>query len=117
MDGRKHPPPQYWREAATLIVTGHTAPTSSSTHNLGQGAFDYQTLLLQRSPAARFMPGRHVFPGGAVDQEDFADEWGELYQRVTGQSMTGKRVREWAGEGGSVCVCPKVKGSFSASSE
>lgn len=30
-----------------------------------------KTLLLRRSPKAKFLPGAHVFPGGAVDEEDY----------------------------------------------
>jgi 8-oxo-dGTP pyrophosphatase MutT (NUDIX family) len=35
-----------------------------------------ELLLVQRNPAARFMPGVWVFPGGAVDPEDGEGEQG-----------------------------------------
>ena len=35
-----------------------------------------ELLLVQRNPEARFMPGVWVFPGGAVDNDDGADEGG-----------------------------------------
>ncbi|HXW60702.1 MAG TPA: NUDIX hydrolase [Myxococcota bacterium] len=30
-----------------------------------------KTLLLKRSPQAKFLPGAHVFPGGQVDNDDY----------------------------------------------
>lgn len=33
-----------------------------------------KTLLLRRSPKAKFLPGAHVFPGGAVDEKDYKQE-------------------------------------------
>ena len=49
------------RPAATLILVrngGH------------HGERGLETLMVQRNPAARFMPGVWVFPGGAVDDVD-----------------------------------------------
>ncbi|WP_051221993.1 NUDIX hydrolase [Conexibacter woesei] len=48
------------RQAATVIV-------------LRGGAGALEVLLVQRNPAARFMGGAWVFPGGAVDAADGAD--------------------------------------------
>jgi 8-oxo-dGTP pyrophosphatase MutT (NUDIX family) len=48
------------RQAASVIV-------------LRGGATALEVLLLRRNPAARFMPGAWVFPGGAVDRGDVAD--------------------------------------------
>jgi 8-oxo-dGTP pyrophosphatase MutT (NUDIX family) len=45
------------RQAATVIV-------------LRDGADGLEVLLLRRNPAARFMGGAWVFPGGAVDQHE-----------------------------------------------
>src|SRR5438045_3743537 len=49
------------RPAATLILLRHGGRHSE------QGL---ETLMVQRNPAARFMPGAWVFPGGAVDDGD-----------------------------------------------
>src|SRR3954465_7394185 len=47
------------RAAATVIV-------------LRGGAERLEVLLVQRNPAARFMPGAWVFPGGALDAAEDA---------------------------------------------
>jgi len=52
-------PPAEPRQAATVIV-------------LRGGDADLEVLLLRRNPAARFMGGAWVFPGGAVDAADGA---------------------------------------------
>src|SRR3954454_1771084 len=49
------------REAATVIV-------------LRGGAQTLEVLLVKRNPAQRFMGGAWVFPGGAVDSADGADD-------------------------------------------
>jgi 8-oxo-dGTP pyrophosphatase MutT (NUDIX family) len=50
-------PPSTPRQAATVIV-------------LRGGAATLEVLLVQRNPAARFMGGAWVFPGGAVDAHE-----------------------------------------------
>jgi 8-oxo-dGTP pyrophosphatase MutT (NUDIX family) len=50
------------RPAATLILV----------RSGGRHADGLETLMVQRNPAARFMPGVWVFPGGAVDDVDRA---------------------------------------------
>ena len=50
-------PPAEPRQAATVIV-------------LRGGDADLEVLLLRRNPAARFMGGAWVFPGGAVDAHE-----------------------------------------------
>jgi 8-oxo-dGTP pyrophosphatase MutT (NUDIX family) len=54
------------RQAASVIV-------------LRGGATALEVLLLRRNPAARFMPGAWVFPGGAVDAHEGA---GDLAHRA-----------------------------------
>src|SRR3954447_21624584 len=49
------------RQAATVIV-------------LRGGDRDLEVLLVKRNPAARFMGGAWVFPGGAVDAGDGDDD-------------------------------------------
>jgi 8-oxo-dGTP pyrophosphatase MutT (NUDIX family) len=49
------------RPAATLILLRHGGSHSER---------GFETLMVQRNPGARFMPGVWVFPGGAVDAED-----------------------------------------------
>src|SRR5918998_3909630 len=50
-------PPVTPRQAATVIV-------------LRGGATALEVLLARRNPAARFMGGAWVFPGGAVDEHE-----------------------------------------------
>ena len=51
---------------------------------------DLELLLVQRNPEARFMPGVWVFPGGAVDAADGADEAGF-------RAAAARELREEAG--------------------
>lgn len=63
---------RHWREAATLLLAaGRPGPPPRSP----PGPFDYELLLLQRSPRSGFMPGAHVFPGGLAEAADFSAEW------------------------------------------
>jgi 8-oxo-dGTP pyrophosphatase MutT (NUDIX family) len=55
-------PPTVPRRAATVIL-------------LRGGAERLEVLLLRRNPAARFMGGAWVFPGGAVDAGEGADDF------------------------------------------
>jgi 8-oxo-dGTP pyrophosphatase MutT (NUDIX family) len=66
------------RQAATVIV-------------LRGGGDGLEVLLVQRNPAQRFMGGAWVFPGGAVDAGDAADE--TLAHRLAGV----REVEEEAG--------------------
>uniref|UniRef100_A0A8C6ZQ93 Acyl-coenzyme A diphosphatase NUDT19 n=1 Tax=Nothoprocta perdicaria TaxID=30464 RepID=A0A8C6ZQ93_NOTPE len=66
---------RHWREAATLLLAAG-APARPPRSSLG--AFDYELLLLQRSPRSGFLPGAHVFPGGLLEAADFSAEWLEL---------------------------------------
>ncbi|XP_066493641.1 acyl-coenzyme A diphosphatase NUDT19 [Tiliqua scincoides] len=67
-----------WREAATVVLAagGGCGPR--------RGGFDYRLLLLRRSPSSGFLPGAHVFPGGAVDEADFSGEWRALLPGAPG---------------------------------
>ncbi|XP_042294225.1 nucleoside diphosphate-linked moiety X motif 19 [Sceloporus undulatus] len=61
-----------WREAATVLLT---AGGGGSGEVVAGGSFDYQLLLLRRSPRSAFLPSAHVFPGGLADAADFSPEW------------------------------------------
>jgi 8-oxo-dGTP pyrophosphatase MutT (NUDIX family) len=51
-----------------------TTPRLAATIILLRGGADaLELLLVRRNPAARFMPGVWVFPGGAVDRDDAGD--------------------------------------------
>lgn len=54
-------PPTVPRQAATVIL-------------LRGGASDLEVLLVRRTPNARFMGGVWVFPGGALERDEQADE-------------------------------------------
>jgi 8-oxo-dGTP pyrophosphatase MutT (NUDIX family) len=59
------------RDAARAVVPRPAATTLI----LRDGAQGAEVLMVRRSPAASFMPGAYVFPGGAVDAADaLADE-------------------------------------------
>jgi 8-oxo-dGTP pyrophosphatase MutT (NUDIX family) len=52
-----------------------TVPRAAATVILLRGGADrLEVLLVQRNPAARFMGGAWVFPGGAVDRDEGAGE-------------------------------------------
>jgi len=68
------------------------------------GAEMLELLLLQRNPAARFMGGAWVFPGGAVDPGDGEDEDARL---------RGAALREVAEEAGVALAGPDALVPFS----
>ena len=70
-------PPTEPRQAATVIL-------------LRGGEEDLEVLLVKRNPAARFMGGAWVFPGGAVSEADGGDEAGE-------RTAAARELREEAG--------------------
>jgi 8-oxo-dGTP pyrophosphatase MutT (NUDIX family) len=76
------------RQAASVIV-------------LRGGATALEVLLLRRNPAARFMPGAWVFPGGAVDDGDVAEgasrPAGETYPDAAHRAAAVREVAEEAG--------------------
>src|SRR5215207_1711131 len=78
------------RQAASVIV-------------LRGGAEALEVLLLRRNPAARFMGGAWVFPGGAVDAHEGA---GDAAHRAAA-------VREVAEEAGLVLPDPAALVEFS----
>ena len=81
------------RQAASLIV-------------LRGGADALELLLLRRNPAARFMGGAWVFPGGAVDARDVAAGEREAASRMADEAglpdaaHRAAAVRELAEEAG-----------------
>ena len=75
------------RPAATLILV-----RNGGRH----GDRGLETLMVQRNPAARFMPGVWVFPGGAVDAVDresaTGDELGEAAHRACARRELGEEA-------------------------
>lgn len=54
-------------------------PRPAATVALLRDGYDgIETYLLQRNPALEFAPGASVFPGGAVDDDDFGSHWSAL---------------------------------------
>uniref|UniRef100_A0A8D0H164 Acyl-coenzyme A diphosphatase NUDT19 n=1 Tax=Sphenodon punctatus TaxID=8508 RepID=A0A8D0H164_SPHPU len=68
---------RHWREAATLLLAagGCGAGASARPARPPLAPFDYELLLVQRSPRSGFMPSAHVFPGGLVEATDFSADW------------------------------------------
>jgi 8-oxo-dGTP pyrophosphatase MutT (NUDIX family) len=66
-------------EPGGMLNTGPvTEPREAATVVLARGgAEDLEVLLVRRTPAARFMGGVWVFPGGSVDPADGADGDGD----------------------------------------
>jgi 8-oxo-dGTP pyrophosphatase MutT (NUDIX family) len=77
------------RPAATLILI-----RSGGRH----GDRGLEALMVQRNPAARFMPGVWVFPGGAVDAVDReAAAGGDDVDESAHQACVRRELREEAG--------------------
>lgn len=71
----------YWREAATLmLVAPRSNVTRPSVHQP-----DFNILMLTRSSKSSFQPNAVVFPGGAIDDHDFHEDWTQLFQEVAGK--------------------------------
>ena len=98
---------KYWRESATVMLiaragkkqqhnmkisdvnkvqnTPHSGHGSSSTAVFSSTAdshashFDYRILMLERNSKSKFMPSAFVFPGGAVGNHDFSQEWNSIF--------------------------------------
>ena len=83
-------PPVSPRPAATVIL-------------LRGGSEDLELLLVRRNPAARFMGGAWVFPGGAVDAAEGAGE----------QALRTAAVRELREEAGVSLADPAALVAFS----
>lgn len=65
-----------WRQAASLVLAaGWTHPGSAAPSLPPLPAEGFRLLLLQRSSRQGFLPGTHVFPGGAVDAADRSADW------------------------------------------
>lgn len=90
------------RDAATVIILreGHEGPT---------------VLMGQRGKGAVFMPGKFVFPGGAIDPNDAATPAGELDARCDAglrqqstlppQTIAAAAIRELWEETGQILGC------------
>ncbi|OBS77184.1 hypothetical protein A6R68_16345 [Neotoma lepida] len=65
-----------WRRAATLVLA---AGSSRPSPGAPQSADDFRLLFLQRAQNQRFLPGAHVFPGGALHAADSSADWLQLF--------------------------------------
>ncbi|KAN0038347.1 hypothetical protein ACTA71_000521 [Dictyostelium dimigraforme] len=43
--------------------------------------YDYRVMMVKRSNQIKFFPSAHVFPGGAVDENDNSKEWEEVIEK------------------------------------
>lgn len=69
---------------------------ASTTLVLRDAAGGFEVLMVKRSPHASFMPGAHVFPGGAVDAAAGSESTVELAARVGRVTRVGPRARAYA---------------------
>ena len=81
-------PPQYWSNAATLMIAAKFAQTASVKQlQTGNSAirnlnFDYKLLMLKRNPKSSFMGSAFVFPGGRTSSVDTnIKNWESLFTR------------------------------------
>jgi arginase len=89
------------RQAASVIV-------------LRGGGEGLEVLLLRRNPAARFMPGAWVFPGGAVDAGDVAEGASRLTSEAgSDRAHRAAAMREVAEEAGLTLPDPAALIRFS----
>jgi 8-oxo-dGTP pyrophosphatase MutT (NUDIX family) len=95
-------PPTEPRQAASVIV-------------LRGAAAALEVLLVRRNPAARFMGGAWVFPGGAVDAGDVAEEASRLAGEtdLRDSAHRAAAVREVAEEAGLALPDPAALIKFS----
>ena len=61
------------RDAATLILLRQAAPPAAGI----------EVLMLRRHASSAFMPGAYVFPGGVVEESDYAPEMERLCRGLT----------------------------------
>jgi 8-oxo-dGTP pyrophosphatase MutT (NUDIX family) len=96
------PEPTEPRQAASIIV-------------VRGGDRSLEVLLLRRNPAARFMAGAWVFPGGALDECDIAEgEREERASRLAGETaLRNAGVREAQEEAGLTLPDPAALIPFS----
>jgi 8-oxo-dGTP pyrophosphatase MutT (NUDIX family) len=76
------------RPAATLILV-----RNGGRH----GDRGLETVMVQRNPAARFMPGVWVFPGGAVDEVDRETAAADDADEAAHRACARRELREEAG--------------------
>ncbi|KFO26116.1 nucleoside diphosphate-linked moiety X motif 19 [Fukomys damarensis] len=67
-----------WRQAATIVLAAGWKSPGAAASSV-QSAEDFRLLLLQRSKSQGFLPGAHVFPGGALDASDRSADWLQLF--------------------------------------
>ena len=81
----------YWRTATSLILAAKrelSVPYKSQlapTGKLDRG--DYDVLMLTRSKKSAFMSERVVFPGGVLDEEDFHENWKDIFEKCTSKEF------------------------------
>ncbi|KAM5236560.1 acyl-coenzyme A diphosphatase NUDT19 [Ctenodactylus gundi] len=81
MSGSLRPGPHVWRRAATVVLAaGWPRPGPAAVGSpLPPPPEGFRLLLLERSAHQGFMPGAHVFPGGALDPADRSADWLRLF--------------------------------------
>lgn len=62
--------------AAGMVARPRDAATLILLRDAGRSSGGIEVLLVQRHARSAFLPGAHVFPGGVVEEADFAPEMG-----------------------------------------
>lgn len=83
-----------WREAATLLLVAKTRTPSVTPLQ----TTNFEILMLKRSGKSKFMPKKHVFPGGVAHDSDFSSEWLDLFSKAG--SDNGKSIQSFLSRGG-----------------
>lgn len=73
-----------------------------------------EVLLLRRPESARFAPGAHAFPGGAIEAEDASPKWAERLPEVGERTACVAALRELFEETGLMPATVGARGGVSA---
>lgn len=101
------------RLAASVILV---APSSAS--KIGES--NYRVLMMKRAKTLKFMPGVHVFPGGAIDPVDKDERWSQLLGSEKPSDSLAERigaVRETFEECGILLATPEERATQIPSDE
>jgi hypothetical protein len=74
-----------WSEASSLILVSRNNKTVNNDNG-----YDYKLLMAKRSSKSSFMSNAYIFPGGKLDNDDFSNNWLNIFGH-TKINSTGNR--------------------------